>query len=248
MDNWQSWSPGEKKLFKWPTRNYCPVKETWQPVEKLKDFKTAREITGWCSWYGYGRNISEKIILSEAKAIKEKKIGAEYILIDDGWCRWGEWQKPEEKKFPGGMKKIAADIRNMGFKPGLWTAPFLAKNNWGFNKKYILDFGNEEVKNYIFRCLDKILGEWKFELIKLDFLYAPYFVPGLKTNEKPTEYLREVFGYIRKKYPKVYIMTSGCPFEAAKYLVDSIRISDDVAVPTLRKFNIFKKSNKNSNK
>jgi len=29
-----------------------------------------------------------------------------------------------EKKFPKGMKKLADDIRKLGFRQGIWMAPF----------------------------------------------------------------------------------------------------------------------------
>jgi hypothetical protein len=36
-------------------------------------------------------------------------------------------------------------------------------------------------------------------------------------------------------------MACGCPFEPAKYLVDSIRISDDITVPSLYSYGFIKK-------
>ncbi|HZC47330.1 MAG TPA: glycoside hydrolase family 36 protein, partial [Candidatus Acidoferrum sp.] len=48
------------------------------------------------------------------------------IQLDDGFqSALGDWDSTNAK-FPGGLKKIAGEIRAAGFKAGIWTAPFLA--------------------------------------------------------------------------------------------------------------------------
>jgi alpha-galactosidase len=48
------------------------------------------------------------------------------IQLDDGFqSALGDWDTTNAK-FPGGLKKIAGEIRAAGFKAGIWTAPFLA--------------------------------------------------------------------------------------------------------------------------
>ncbi|NDD82494.1 MAG: hypothetical protein EBZ53_08040, partial [Verrucomicrobia bacterium] len=52
------------------------------------------------------------------------------IQIDDGWnlpCRghprnWGDWSPGE--KFPQGMRAVADELHSLGFRAGLWLAPF----------------------------------------------------------------------------------------------------------------------------
>jgi hypothetical protein len=78
------------------------------------------------------------------------------------------------------------------------------------------------------------------ELLKLDFLYAPYFDPKYSDSQIPDSFLKNIFDFIKVKYPKTYLMASGCPFEVAKYKVDSIRISQDIALPPLYKIPILK--------
>ncbi len=58
-----------------------------------------------------------------------KDYGAKYVQIDDGWQGAGgrdgqrDWTTVNPQQFPGGMAKLAADIKSLGLEPGLWLAP-----------------------------------------------------------------------------------------------------------------------------
>ena len=58
-----------------------------------------------------------------------KDYGAEYVQLDDGWQGTGhglgenrDWTTID-KRFPGGMDRLAAHIKSLGLKPGIWLAP-----------------------------------------------------------------------------------------------------------------------------
>src|SRR5688572_19077669 len=87
--------------------------------------------SGWCSWYFYYQEIDENEIKQNAKWIADnlKDFGAEYVQIDDGWQGTGhglgenrDWTTID-KRFPGGMAALAAYIKSLGLKPGIWLAP-----------------------------------------------------------------------------------------------------------------------------
>ncbi|MBD3363015.1 hypothetical protein GF362_04815 [Candidatus Dojkabacteria bacterium] len=259
---WQSWSPVKPRFPRLPIYDYCPVKENSSMVFKHKSDKLKQKITGWCSWYAYGKNISGKKLLAEAQKIKELKLEIEYILIDGGWCEIGDWRRPYKSKFPEGLESIIDQIRKLGFKIGLWMSPFQTSKNaelvsqhpdwlvsdngkyvdalrltpwdryfsWG---RYMLDFSMQEVQEYIFKCITIFVKKWKIDLLKLDFLYTPYFNPKFKTITQPDLQLKTLFKYIKKHFPKIYLSACGCPLEIAKGLVDSIRIGKDTTVPFL---------------
>src|ERR1700722_2709498 len=83
---------------------------------------------GWCSWYHYFHGITEDALMSNLRALKEMRLDypIQVVQLDDGYqAAVGDW-KSTNAKFPSGLKKIAATIRDAGFTAGLWTAPFLA--------------------------------------------------------------------------------------------------------------------------
>jgi len=206
-----------------------------------------------CLWIQYFR----KKIIDNAKRLKDG-----YVLIDDGWTKHGDWETQYTNKFPGGMKYLAKEIKSLGFKPGLWIAPFFVNpksflahehEDWlikdkhkyieGFNVlpftlpfvrfRYVLDPENPKVMRYIKDCIINIVENWGFELLKLDFLYTIYFNPRYKDTKIPDQILREFLTFIKKRYPSVYTIGCGCPLGPAAGLVDAMRISGDITTPQL---------------
>jgi alpha-galactosidase len=83
---------------------------------------------GWCSWYHYFHAITEDALRANLKSLEamRSEFPLDVIQLDDGFQSvLGDWDTTNSK-FPGGLKKIAAEIRAAGFKAGIWTAPFLA--------------------------------------------------------------------------------------------------------------------------
>ena len=120
--------------------------------------------------------------------------------IDDGWeASLGDWE-PRKDRFPNGLTPLVQKIEEKGFIPGLWIAPFIidarsktaaAHPQWllhnekgepliaGYNPLwgkrgnfYCLDLSRDEVIAYLDKLIDKIINEWGFRYIKLDFMYA----------------------------------------------------------------------------
>ncbi len=83
---------------------------------------------GWCSWYHYFDSITEDALRANLKSLQamRSEFPLEVVQLDDGFqSALGDWDTTNAK-FPGGLKKIAGEIRAAGFKAGIWTAPFLA--------------------------------------------------------------------------------------------------------------------------
>ena len=87
--------------------------------------------TGWCSGYYYGKNLKEADIIANLDAIardRDHGIALEFIQIDDGYQpAHGDWLDPNPKFFPSGIKAICRQIRDRGFQPAIWVAPFIAE-------------------------------------------------------------------------------------------------------------------------
>lgn len=89
-------------------------------------------ITGWCSWYNLYAAIDEPVIhehLHAAAAYRDRhRAPLDTFLLDDGFTpEMGDWLdvKPQ---FPRGVKPLLAEAEALGFRPGLWIAPFLVGN------------------------------------------------------------------------------------------------------------------------
>jgi hypothetical protein len=151
--------------------------------------------TGWCSWYFYYQEINEDEVKSIAKWIADnlKDYGAKYVQIDDGWQGTGhglgenrDWTTID-KRFPGGMAALAAYIKSLGLKPGIWLAPhgqsnaeivkqnqnvFMLKADGTSASKswegdFLVDPSTPETQKYL-TALFKTLRGWGFEYFKID--------------------------------------------------------------------------------
>ena len=166
---WQSWSPRKKSWLGIPSWNDPPIKDNYLP-DKLGTRTSKKPAYGWCSWYAFGPFITpEKILAQTLWFSKHKEIPIEYILIDGGWQKWKDTKTT--------LIRVARKISRLGFKPGIWLAPF-NKNN-----KFKID---DLVK----------LG---FELIKLDFLYKAYLIPSI-TSQEAGGLVRNMLLEIKKKF------------------------------------------------
>lgn len=94
--------------------------------------RSARRITGWCSWYNLYSSLDEPVLLEhlDATARFRDKTNAPFdiFLIDDGFTpEMGDWLETKPQ-FPNGMTPILESARAKGFTPGLWIAPFMVGN------------------------------------------------------------------------------------------------------------------------
>ncbi|TAL65553.1 MAG: twin-arginine translocation signal domain-containing protein, partial [Bacteroidetes bacterium] len=116
----------EKNYFK---SRYVPY---YHPLDRKRCTKAP---TGWMSWNTYFDKATAEDNLAEARIGQKylQPFGCEFWSIES-W-QGNSDQLPvrdfynlnlevSEKKFPKGMKQLADDIRKLGFRPGLWTAPF----------------------------------------------------------------------------------------------------------------------------
>ncbi len=265
IPGWQSWSSTQDQLFRFPLRNFSPFKRL-SVVTSNQNISLKPPISGWCSWYAFGKKINEKTILEQASWISaHPDIPLEYVLIDDGWeTKLGDWQEADPIKFPHGLKFLVNRIRHLKLKPGIWIAPFLVNSNsqlakhhseWLVkdangqyiegskfslldrflpHKRLILDLNQPAARAHIMGIIDNLINEYKFELLKLDFLYAQHFNPLLKQNDVPDRLLSEFLQEIKDKYPHLYTIGCGCPLIPAIGRVSAMRISEDIAIPRLK--------------
>ncbi len=214
---------------------------------------TAKNIPdGWCSYYYYYGRETESDILENAGflARNRDKIKVEYIQIDDGWQKSrGNWLETNPEKFPHGMKWLADEIKKLGFKPGIWVAPFLVGADTKVYKQhqewllkshdgklltmannYVLDTTHPEAVVWLTSCF-KVMKSWGYSYFKLDFMMvetchnAKYYEAGvtrLEAYRKGLAAIREAVG------DDTFILGGTTLLFPSVGLVDSFRIATDV--------------------
>jgi alpha-galactosidase len=85
--------------------------------------------TGWCSWYCFGPRVTAHQILDNLNVIAKDISGLKYVQIDDGYqAAMGDWLETG-KAFGGDIVPVLKEIRQRGFEPAIWVAPFIAERD-----------------------------------------------------------------------------------------------------------------------
>ncbi|MBL8633409.1 MAG: alpha-galactosidase [Myxococcales bacterium] len=213
--------------------------------------------SGWCSWYYYYTHVREHDVLSNLTALTEKQLPVKYVQLDDGYQRSvGDWLSTNAK-FPSGLGGLARQIKQAGFVPGIWLAPFFVQRSseifrrhrdwllrdedgklrrigyhpfWGIvdGQLYSLDLTHPQVIAWL-RRIFSALCELGFEYFKIDFLFA-----GLRRGRRhdpslsPLEAYRQGLRVIRDTIGDRFLLGCGAPLLPSIGLCDAMRISPDV--------------------
>lgn len=205
------------------------------------------KIFGYTSWYNYYQKINEEIILRDLKALDNR---FNLFQIDDGYETFvGDWLDVDPKKFPNGLEPIVKEIHSRGYKAGLWLAPFVAETksklfnehkDWFVKQKgkpikaggnwsghYCLDLYNEEVRDYIRKCLEHYM-KMGFDFFKLDFLYAA----GLPRYKGKTRCMaqKESYDFLREVLKDKLVLGCGANLLNSWGSFDYLRIGPDVSL------------------
>ena len=211
----------------------------------------APPLRGYTSWYNRYENINEGTIRADLEGCKSLLSPGDLFQIDDGWePAVGDWLEADPAKFPNGLKALSDEIHAAGFKAGLWLAPFVARcdsrlvrehpdwllrvdgqpwllgSNWGGFVS--LDIDNPAVTDYLRRVFDRVVREWGFDLLKLDFLYgaAPF---GTERETRAGRMIRAM-GLLRKLCGSAVLLGCGVPVMPAFGRVEYCRVSCDVGL------------------
>jgi alpha-galactosidase len=144
----------------------------------------SQPVYGSNDWYwAYGKN-SVDTVLADAKHIVELSPSGgnrPFAVIDDGWqpqrgagqdkTSVGMWDRGNEKF--SDMPRLAADIRGIGARAGIWIRPLQAMadtpDTWRLPRdKQFLDPTVPEVRQKVSDDIAR-LRQWGFELIKHDY-------------------------------------------------------------------------------
>lgn len=226
------------------------VFDAWFKAMGIKP-RTEKKIAGYSSWYNRYQDITESAIREDLEGCKSLFKKGDLFQIDDGWePKVGDWLEPDAIKFPQGLKGMVDEIHNSGFKAGLWLAPFVAEKdsavfrnhpdwllkidgkpwccgcNW--SSFYSLDIDNPEVVDYLKKVFGRVLNEWGFDLVKLDFLYG--VAPFGNEKESRAGRMYRAMELLRTLCGDKEILGCGVPVMPAFGVVDYCRVSCDVGL------------------
>ena len=178
----------------------------------------------WCAW-GYERRFTIDEILGTLPKVKE--LGFKWATLDDGYqIAEGDWNLTPER-FPHGdadMKRMVDAFHANGLKAELWWAPLAADPGTAFLKKYpqslILDKEGKpqeitwwdswylspvdaDVVREQKALVEKFLGDWGFDGLKLDGQHmnavAPDYNPAHHPDD-PEKDVRELPSFFKMIY------------------------------------------------
>lgn len=145
------------------------------------------------SWEGSLWNIDKNSLLSLAR--EAKGIGADMLVVDDGWfgnrdddnSSLGDWYA-NEKKLGGTLGALIEEVNRIGLKFGLWFEPEMISEqsrlyemhpDWALQipgrvpirgrNQLVLDFSRKEVRDYIYDAICAILDSGNIEYVKWDY-------------------------------------------------------------------------------
>lgn len=259
-------NPGESLLSEKLFAHFSNENETdalnlyAETLQKLNDVKITKEMpTGWCTWYYYFRNIYEDEVLKNLKRLQSIRddVPVKLFQIDDGYQNAvGDWLVTNNK-FPSGMKACADKIKEAGFMPGLWLAPFVVTRGsavwrehpdwllrdargkpviagvnplWEGWAYYSLDTTHPEALAWLKTVFHTVCQEWGYKFIKIDFIFGAA-VEGVRYNKNVTrcEAYRMGLAAVREGAgDDTFILGCGAPLYPSIGIVDGMRIGMDV--------------------
>ena len=216
-------------------------------------------LSGVCTWYELFTRVKEDDVRQATDMMARHKITlpVDMIQLDDGWQKdIGHWHNTNGK-FGHSLRPMVQDIEEKGYTPGLWWAPFytrptaplarqhperLLKNKHGrprgagFNPLWggrvlAWDPSHPQVLEMLEKWTRKMVEEWGFTFLKMDFLFAG-FLPGKRhrTDETRLFSARKALELIRQTAgEKTTLLGCGMPLLPAVGIFDTMRVGPDTA-------------------
>ena len=145
------------------------------------------------SWEASYFNFNAESLLSLGRSARD--LGIEMLVLDDGWfgkrnddsTSLGDWICNEEK-LGCSLQELSERIHALDLKFGLWVEPEMVSMDSDLYRRHpdwaladpdrnpavsrhqlVLDMGREDVRDYLFETLGKILKDVRIEYVKWDF-------------------------------------------------------------------------------
>jgi alpha-galactosidase len=152
---------------------------------------------GWCSWYCFGASVTAQQVRDNLGWIAQNAPNLRYVQIDDGYQpAMGDWLETGTA-FGGDVRAVLKEIKDRGFEPAIWVAPFIAEEKsklfrehpewfmkdaagaplasdkvtfggWRHGPWYALDATQPEVQAHFRQLFRTMNQEWGCTYFKLD--------------------------------------------------------------------------------
>lgn len=196
---------------------------------------------------------------------KAKEVGVELFVLDDGWFGarnddyrgLGDWYV-NLQKLPEGIAGLSRKVEAMGMKFGLWVELEMVNKDselyrthpdWLIHTpgrfesharhQHVLDFSRQEVVDYIYGLISKVIRESRISYIKWDmnrYMTEPYSVglPADRQGEMMHRYILgvyELYTRLTGEFPEILFescASGGARFDPAMlYFAPQTWTSDD---------------------
>lgn len=227
-----------------------------------------------CAYYAQSNNYDDKYIYKTIESLKEYEAKyseklVDYVQLDAGYCKWGDWLNINNIKFKTSLESISQYITNSGYLPGIWISPFVASSaselfkghpEWFIRKEdgrflesrqtspadvlpplglFVLDITKTEVQMFIYKTIKKFVN-LGFKLIKIDFLYPSCFAEKYSKNVTRAQAIRMGLETIREAAGEETIILSAISHLSPLVgLVDYVRTGIDSTNPLFYKIPII---------
>ena len=165
-----------------------------------------------------------------------KRVGIELFVLDDGWfgartsdnAGLGDWTANPDR-LPEGIAGIARKINDLGMDFGLWFEPEMVNKDSDVARNHpdwilsptagrlplqgrtqqVLDLTNPEAFDYIYSCMDQLVGELGIDYIKWDHNKL-VTEPGSRRSGRPAVHAQtiavyEIFRGLKTAHPGLEI-------------------------------------------
>jgi alpha-galactosidase len=213
--------PGETLLleeFSLMTGSSVPALESAfaQRINHFHPRLKSRDIpAGWCSWYCFGPKVTAADITNNLNFIKQNIPGLKYVQLDDGYQpHMGDWLETGAY-FGAGIQQVLKQIRDSGYEPAIWVAPFICDSNssvfrqhpdwlvkdstgaplrsdrvsfggWRLAPWYVLDGTNPGVQEHLAHVFRTMREVWGCSYFKLDANYWGAIQGGVYYDKQAT--------------------------------------------------------------
>ena len=186
---------------------------------------------GWSSWNTYRIDISDSLILAQARALVASgldRCGYTQVNIDDGFFGGRDFSgrlfcHPE--RFPRGMRPVVEAIHALGLRAGIYSdaGANTCGSIWDGDRRGVgVGLYGHEAQD-----ADLYFNEWGFDFIKIDYCGAGQEL-ALDERERYTAICRAIDSVARRPVA-VNLCRWAFPGTWARQLAASWRISPDIA-------------------
>lgn len=200
------------------------------------------------NWEATEMAFTEKKILEIAETARD--LGIELFVLDDGWfggreddtIGLGDWFVTNFEKLPDGITGLSLKIKKLGMQFGLWFEPEMVNAGTKLYREhpdwilcpaertpspsrhqYVLDFSRDEVVDYIFAMMDKVLSDADISYVKWDMnrYITECYSTGTPAMDQGKTFHKYILGVYRlyeqltTKYPE--ILFESCSSGGARF-------------------------------